>query len=158
MKWGGSGLKLASNPEYFDQAPDSESLFRIQCRKLIWSGEEVGWRRRADSNRRIEVLQTSALVHLATSPSSMTPHPITGPTVSRHWCRGRDLNPHRLTPTTPSRWRVYQFHHLGRQLYFTTGLYHSPAPTPQPLPNSLSLPRMRRHVPSHSKGEGPSLS
>ncbi len=26
------------------------------------------WRRRADSNRRIEVLQTSALVHLATSP------------------------------------------------------------------------------------------
>ena len=27
-----------------------------------------GWRRRADSNRRIEVLQTSALVHLATSP------------------------------------------------------------------------------------------
>ena len=29
------------------------------------------------------------------------------------WCRGRDLNPHRLTPTAPSRPRVYQFHHLG---------------------------------------------
>ena len=25
-----------------------------------------------------------------------------------NWCRRRDLNPHRLTPTTPSRWRVYQ--------------------------------------------------
>ena len=90
-----------------------------------------GWRRRADSNRRIEVLQTSALDHLATSPRSL----LAGLT----WCRGRDLNPHRLTPTTPSRWRVYQFHHLGRQLYFTTGLYHSPAPTPQPHPNPLSL-------------------
>ena len=32
----------------------------------------------------------------------------------RWWCRGRDLNPHGLTPTTPSRWRVYQFHHLGQ--------------------------------------------
>ncbi len=29
---------------------------------------ESQWRRRADSNRRIEVLQTSALVHLATAP------------------------------------------------------------------------------------------
>ncbi len=29
------------------------------------------------------------------------------------WCRGRDSNSHRLSPTTPSRWRVYQFHHLG---------------------------------------------
>lgn len=25
-----------------------------------------------------------------------------------YWCRRRDLNPHRLSPTTPSRWRVYQ--------------------------------------------------
>ena len=31
------------------------------------------WRRRADSNRRIEVLQTSALVHLATSPRRAPP-------------------------------------------------------------------------------------
>ena len=31
--------------------------------------EEFFWRRRADSNRRIEVVQTSALDHLATSPS-----------------------------------------------------------------------------------------
>ena len=30
--------------------------------------EEIFWRRRADSNRRIEVLQTSALDRLATSP------------------------------------------------------------------------------------------
>ena len=30
--------------------------------------DATGWRRRPDSNRRIEVLQTSALDHLATSP------------------------------------------------------------------------------------------
>ena len=30
--------------------------------------EEIFWRRRADSNRRIEVLQTPALSRLATSP------------------------------------------------------------------------------------------
>ena len=35
------------------------------CRRGRWGW---GWRRRADSNRRIEVLQTSALGHLATSP------------------------------------------------------------------------------------------
>ncbi len=29
------------------------------------------------------------------------------------WCRGGDLNSYGLTPTTPSRWRVYRFHHLG---------------------------------------------
>ncbi len=69
------------------------------------------WRRRADSNRRIEVLQTSALVHLATSPQSPNV-PSTG-YLRPGWCRGRDLNPHRLTPTAPSRPRVYQFHHLG---------------------------------------------
>ena len=32
---------------------------------------------------------------------------------SHSWCRGGDLNSHGLTPTTPSRWRVYLFHHLG---------------------------------------------
>ena len=26
---------------------------------------------------------------------------------------GRDLNPHTVTGTTPSKWRVYQFHHPG---------------------------------------------
>ena len=57
------------------------------------------WRRRADSNRRIEVLQTSALVHLATSPYNCVSW--------AGWCRGRDLNPHELTPTAPSRPRVY---------------------------------------------------
>ena len=50
----------------------------------------VVWRRRADSNRRIEVLQTSALDHLATSPRSLLT-----------WCRGRDLNPHRLCLPPP---------------------------------------------------------
>ena len=42
------------------------------------------------------------LNHLATSPLRLAP-----------WCRGRDLNPHELTFTAPSRLRVYQFHHLG---------------------------------------------
>ena len=32
------------------------------------------------------------------------------------WCRGRDLNSHGLAPTTPSRWRVYRFHHPGFHL------------------------------------------
>ena len=90
-----------------------------------------GWRRRADSNRRIEVLQTSALDHLATSPRRLFPlhgaprygvHPlsfaITQGSGGRIRCRGRDLNPHRLSPTTPSRWRVYHFHHLGWHLLF----------------------------------------
>jgi hypothetical protein len=26
---------------------------------------------------------------------------------TKYWCRGRDLNSHELTLTTPSRWRVY---------------------------------------------------
>jgi hypothetical protein len=30
-------------------------------------------------------------------------------------CRRGDLNPHALSGTTPSRWRVYQFHHFGIQ-------------------------------------------
>ena len=29
------------------------------------------------------------------------------------WCRRRDSNSHGRLPTTPSRWRVYQFHHFG---------------------------------------------
>ena len=29
------------------------------------------------------------------------------------WCPGQDLNLHDYKVTTPSRWRVYQFHHLG---------------------------------------------
>ena len=31
----------------------------------------------------------------------------------RENCPGEDLNLHSLSATTPSRWRVYQFHHLG---------------------------------------------
>jgi hypothetical protein len=30
------------------------------------------------------------------------------------WCPGRDLNPYSLAATSPSSWRVYQFHHLGK--------------------------------------------
>ena len=41
-----------------------------------------------------------------------------------YWCRGRDLNPHRRTPTAPSRPRVYQFHHLGPPKRCL--LYHAP--------------------------------
>ena len=29
------------------------------------------------------------------------------------WCPRLDSNQHVLTNTTPSRWRVYQFHHVG---------------------------------------------
>lgn len=29
------------------------------------------------------------------------------------WCRRRDSNPHSLATTSPSSWRVYQFHHHG---------------------------------------------
>ena len=53
------------------------------------------------------------LNHLATSPLCLAP-----------WCRGRDLNPHELSPTAPSRLRVYQFHHLGtadRKYYIRKG-------------------------------------
>ena len=67
----------------------------------------------------MEVLQTSALDHLATSPL----HPVQPSRglqaivqrVSRIqlWCRGRDSNPHALTSTAPSTLLVYQFQHLG---------------------------------------------
>lgn len=29
-------------------------------------------------------------------------------------CPGLDSNQHSLSATTPSKWRVYQFHHLGK--------------------------------------------
>ena len=45
------------------------------------------------------------LNHLATSPSLTI--------LSHLWCRGGDLNSYELTPTAPSRQRVYRFHHLG---------------------------------------------
>ena len=32
------------------------------------------------------------------------------------WCRRPDLNRHDQKATTPSRWRVYQFHHFGINL------------------------------------------
>ncbi len=45
------------------------------------------WRRRADSNRRIGVLQTPALDRLATSPCWM---------LGNDWCRGGDSNSYSL--------------------------------------------------------------
>jgi hypothetical protein len=36
------------------------------------------------------------------------------------WCRRRESNSHGLSPTTPSRWRVYQFHHFGVGVEFLT--------------------------------------
>ena len=32
------------------------------------------------------------------------------------WCRRRDSNSYRLSPATPSRWCVYQFHHFGTRV------------------------------------------
>ena len=99
------------------------------------------WRRRADSNRRIEVLQTSALTTWLRRPRPLP-----------KWCRGRDLNPHRLTPTTPSRWRVYQFHHLGRNTHFTTffrSFQQSFSPHPSLLP-----PVEKGHCPLALDGRG----
>ena len=67
------------------------------------------WRRRADSNRRIELLQSSALTTwLRRLDNTILPC---------FWCRGGDLNSYGFAPTAPSRPRVYQFHHLGTVLY-----------------------------------------
>jgi hypothetical protein len=62
----------------------------------------LSWRRRADSNRRIGVLQTPALDRLATSPDNKM-------LVPRR--RLELLQP--VKATAPSTLRVYQFHHLG---------------------------------------------
>ena len=44
-----------------------------------------------------------------------TPTPYDGIADARRpgWCPGRDSNPYNLAVTSPSSWRVYQFHHLG---------------------------------------------
>jgi hypothetical protein len=62
----------------------------------------VLWRRRADSNRRIEVLQTPALDRLATSPYKY----FSG-------AEEETRTPTAYSATAPSTLRVYQFHHLG---------------------------------------------
>ena len=94
----------------------SNSLWDVHIQR--WFTREVYWRRRADSNRRMEVLQTSALDHLATSPIHPD-QPGAGylfvlVSSGQLWCRGRDSNPHALTSTAPSTLLVYQFQHLGR--------------------------------------------
>ncbi len=91
--------------------------------------ELIEWRRRADLNRCIGVLQTPALTTWLRrlrfswsgrrdSNSRLPPWqggvlPLnyfrTPSIISKiKWCRGGDLNSYGLTPTTPSRWRVYQ--------------------------------------------------
>ena len=64
--------------------------------------EEFFWRRRADSNRRIEVLQTPALDRLATSPNK-----------NFSGAEEETRTPTAYSATAPSTLRVYQFHHLG---------------------------------------------
>ncbi len=65
------------------------------------------------------------------------------------WCRGGDLNSYELTLTTPSRWRVYRFHHLGLLYCFSSfslgkhQLRH-PRPRRQNLPKMKESPRMIR--------------
>ena len=64
--------------------------------------EEIFWRRRADSNRRIEGLQTPALDRLATSPNK-----------NFSGAEEETRTPTAYSATAPSTLRVYQFHHLG---------------------------------------------
>jgi hypothetical protein len=65
------------------------------------------------------------------------------------WCRGGDLNSYELSLTTPSRWRVYRFHHLGL-LYcfssFSPGKYHlrHPHHRLENLPKRKVSPRIIR--------------
>ena len=47
-------------------------------------------------------LATSSLARRHSTTELLPP---AGPIIT--WCRRRDLNSHRLAPTTPSRWRVY---------------------------------------------------
>jgi hypothetical protein len=46
---------------------------------------------------------------LSRQPDSAALAPLHAVTI----CRGRDSNPYRLSPTSTSSLRVYQFHHLG---------------------------------------------
>ena len=64
--------------------------------------EEFLWRRRSDSYRRIEVLQTPALDRLATSPNK-----------NFSGAEEETRTPTAYSATAPSTLRVYQFHHLG---------------------------------------------
>ena len=74
---------------------------RLPFRHLgMWGvlrGQGREWRRRPDSDRCIRVLQTLALTTWLRRR---------GP--GKGWCRGGDLNSYGLSPTTPSRWRVYR--------------------------------------------------
>lgn len=41
--------------------------------------------------------------------------------LNRKECPRQDSNLHKIALTTPSRWRVYQFHHLGLRLLLLSG-------------------------------------
>ena len=75
------------------------------------------WRRRADSNRRIEVLQTSALVHLATSPRCVALPPCRArlPFQRRGMVPRAGLEPTRAIAHGPLKTACLPFHHLGRK-------------------------------------------
>jgi hypothetical protein len=59
--------------------------------------------------------------------SNRTPHRSTDPFPIKMVPKG-GFEPPRGLPTTPSRWRVYQFHHFGVHLFFAMGTITSSAP------------------------------
>ena len=110
--------------------------FKVLCATSTQRGNiHFYWCRRSGSNRHESRLST--VFETVASANSATPAQLerktrfelaTSSLARRHsttellplillsyWCRRRDLNPHRLAPTTPSRWRVYQLPPL-RQL------------------------------------------
>jgi hypothetical protein len=109
--------------------------FKVLRATSTQRGSEYLWCRRSGSNRHESRLST--VFETVASANSATPAWLerktrfelaTSSLARRHsttellplillicWCRRRDLNPHRLSPTTPSRWRVYQLPPL-RQL------------------------------------------
>ena len=69
-------------------------------------------------------------------PETVLPDP-PRPPIESLWCRRGDSNSHSLAATSPSSWRVYQFHHVGfaapgyrprerRVFYFGTSLALDP--------------------------------
>ena len=72
------------------------------------------WSGRRDSNSRPSPWQGDALPlsHFRVLGAQST---ISDPATCCRgvWCRGGDLNSYGLSPTAPSRQRVYRFHHLG---------------------------------------------
>ena len=81
------------------------------CRPLPYLLATPPWSGRRDSNSRPLPWQGSILPLNYFRPSKF--YRLLSIQANQIWCRGGDLNSHGLSPTTPSRWRVYLFHHLG---------------------------------------------